>query len=331
MGVGPDHFDYVFRKYRPEDVQLRPGRAHNDYLNTLADWGVVGTAIVTSAWVVLFCGVAKSWRVVRGAQDDFSRKKSNKFAFVLGASMGLVSVLIHAVVDFNMHTPAVAMLAVTLMALVSSHLRFATEGYWFNARSWGRWVGTAALVMGTGYLSFQGWRAASEYRWLNEAGKMPKYSFAAIAALEKAYQVDPMNFETTYALGESHRLKSWQGGDNYETLAKKAMEWYQVGAKLNRFDGYNWLGQGMCLDWINPNGDSWSYYQRANELDPNGYYTTANTGWHFVQSGDYAAARTWLERSLRLENRYNDIAKQYLPIVNRRLNEAAGEGGGKRL
>ena len=37
-GVGPAQFDQQFRHYRPEDIQMRPLYAHNDYLNALADW-----------------------------------------------------------------------------------------------------------------------------------------------------------------------------------------------------------------------------------------------------------------------------------------------------
>ena len=41
-GVGPGHFDYRYSQYRlPDAVQIpRAGYAHNEYLNTLADWGV---------------------------------------------------------------------------------------------------------------------------------------------------------------------------------------------------------------------------------------------------------------------------------------------------
>jgi hypothetical protein len=45
-GVGPGHFNARFRAYRPEGIQMSPEYTHNDYLNTLADWGVVGTALV---------------------------------------------------------------------------------------------------------------------------------------------------------------------------------------------------------------------------------------------------------------------------------------------
>ncbi|MDB6123118.1 MAG: O-antigen polymerase, partial [Pedosphaera sp.] len=302
----------------------RPGRSHNEYLNTLADWGVVGAAMVAAAWVLLCWGVAKSWRFARGAQDDFSRKKSNKFAFVVGASVALLAVLLHAVVDFNMQLPAVAILAVTIMALLSSHWRFATERYWFSADRWVKYVGTLALLAGFAYLSYQCWRGTNEQVYLSKAERTPEATSVRIAALEKAYRAEPMNFETTYALGECYRLKSWNGSAEYVAFAEKAMEWYQRGMKLDRYYGYNWLRQGMCLDWIDRSQESWAYYEHANELDPNGYFTTANTGWHYVQIGDYAAARTWLERSARLEWEGNDIATEYLPIVNRRLKEAAG-------
>ncbi len=132
-GVGPAHFDYRFPEYRPVVVQLRPSRVHNDYLNTLADWGVVGAALVASAWVLLVWGILKTWRTVRGGRDDFSRKKSNKFALLIGGSVGLVGILLHSFLDFNMQLPANAILAVTLMALLSSQWRFETERFWFRA------------------------------------------------------------------------------------------------------------------------------------------------------------------------------------------------------
>src|SRR5262249_2225172 len=127
-GIGPAHFDYAFRRYRPEEVQYRPDRVHNDYLNTLVDWGIAGVVLVTSAWVLLGIGLVKSWRVARGTRNELGESKGrNRFAFILGASLGLLAILFHSVVDFNMNIPANAILAVTLMALLSSFLRFTTE------------------------------------------------------------------------------------------------------------------------------------------------------------------------------------------------------------
>jgi len=65
----------------------------------------------------------------------------------------------------------------------------------------------------------------------------------------------------------------------------------------------------MCLDWLEKHDEAGPYFNRADALDPNGYYTEANIGWHYVQAGNYAAARPWLERSLRLYGSGNDIAR----------------------
>ncbi len=74
VGAGPGHYDYRFREYRPGDVQLRPHWAHNDYINALAEWGVVGTALVASAWVLLGLGVRKTWPA-RARHDERSWRR----------------------------------------------------------------------------------------------------------------------------------------------------------------------------------------------------------------------------------------------------------------
>jgi len=322
-GVGPGHFDYCFRPYRPDDIQLRPDRAHNEYLNALADWGLVGTLVVASAWVLLYLGVFKTWKHVRKPENDFATRSSNRFAFVLGAALGLLALLLHSFVDFNMHIPANAILAVSLMAMLTSHLRFATERHWASVRLPGKGVAAAVLLAGFAYLGWQECRRGNEYVWLERAARAPSFSRAQIAALERAFIVEPMNFETSYALGEAYRVQSWQGNDDYVDLANKAMEWFARAMKLNPQDGYNYLRYGMCLDWIGRQTESEPYFEQAEALDPNGYFTLANIGWHYVQLGNYAAAKPWFERSRRLQWKDNPIAISYLEIVNRKLVENA--------
>ena len=327
FGVGPGHYDYRFRAYRPEAVQLRPDRAHNEYLNTLADWGVVGATIVAAALGALATGLVKSWRYVRRSETEFRSNFSDKFAFALGAALGLLALLVHSLVDFNMHIPANAILAVSLMALLSSHLRFATEQYWFTARTSGRLVASTVLIAGLTYLGCQEVRLGRELICLKRAAQVADYSSEQIAMLEQAMAIEPHNFETAYSLGETNRILSLETGE--DAPAKKAIEWYGRAIQANPFDGYNYLRYGMCLDWLERYEESEAYYSKADELDPNGYYTAANIGWHYVQIGDYAAARPWFERSLRLEWRspYNVIATSYLAIANERMLEAASDHG----
>jgi len=305
------------------DVQLRPDRAHNEYLNTLADWGVAGMTLIAAALVTLFVGLFKTWKRVRRPESEFQTNQSDKFAFVLGATFGLLALLIHSLVDFNLQIPANAILAVTLMALLSSHLRFATDKHWVRATRWVRGLVTVALVAGAIYLGRQEVTLGREYVWRTRAAHAPPFSTAQAAFLEKAWAIEPNNFETTYALGEAYRTQSFEGGDNYRELAANALMWFARGTNVNRYDGYNFLRYGMCLDWLDRHEDAESYFVRADELDPNGYFTEALVGWHYVQNGQYAAACPWLERSLRLQREDNPIAASYLQIANVKLLEAA--------
>jgi hypothetical protein len=322
-GVGPAHYDYRFREYRPESVQMSPDRAHNDYLNLLADWGAAGGIIVLAGMVTFGAGLRKTWKYVRPSENDFGRSMSNRFAFFLGASAGLFALAVHSVVDFNLHIPANAILGVTLLALLSSNLRFATERHWLGARLPVKMLATLALVAGVAYLSCQGWRRGQEAVWLARAELLPNFSTQRAAALNTAFEFELMNFETAYNIAECFRTQSFDGGQNYEDLAKTAMQWYARGMKLNPHDGYIYLRYGMCLDWLDKHDEAGPYFNRADALDPNGYYTEANIGWHYVQAGDYAAARAWLERSLRLDERGNDMARFYLDTVERKLVENA--------
>src|SRR5436190_15775213 len=327
-GVGPAHFDTRFRSYRPEGVQLSPDRAHNDYLNTLADYGTIGALLVASAWGLLGWGLSKTWRCVRLSSGDLGGKAgSNKFAFLLGATLGLVAILLHSVVDFNMHIPANAILAVTLMALLSSHLRFATEQYWFSLRSWSKALGTFVLAAGLLYILPQTRRQVMESVWLNRAAHAPIFSQAQISALNRAFSYESMNGQTAYAIGEAFRRQSSEGGESfggqpgYRTLGAQAMEWFNHAIKLNSYDSRALCGYGWCLDWLDRAAESQPYFDRAEELDPNNYYNLNNIGLHYIQLGDFAAARPWFERSLRLEWPDNPIAQNYLQIANLRLLE----------
>jgi O-antigen ligase len=330
-GVGPAHYDYRFREYRSEHIQNRPDRAHNDYLNLLADWGAAGGVIVLAGMAAFAAGLWETRKHVQRAERDLGRRggTSNRFAFFLGASAGLLALAVHSVVDFNLHVPANAILGVTLLALLTSNVRFATERYWLNARLPVRMLATVVLAGGGAYLGWQGWRLGNEYVWLARAQSPSLLVLNRAALLEKAFAAEPENFETAYNIGEAYYMQSSVGElGNYRSQAETAIRWYARAMKLNPFDGYNYLGTGMCLDWLDRHAEAGPFYHRAESLDPNGYYTVAYVGWHYVQVGDYPAAREWLERSLRLQWTENPIGHSYLDLVEQRLVENAS---GKRL
>jgi len=326
LGAGPGHFDYRFPAYRPINVQARPLRVHNDYLNLLADWGVAGFALVALAWALLFSGARKIWKFAQAAANDLTVKQSNRTALVLGAGTGLLALLLHSFVDFNLHVPANAIVVVTLMALVTGHMRFATDRYWVTAGWLLRLLVSAVCLAGLGYLGQQELRRAQEYRWQQRAAAARGNFNAELAALKKAHEIEPKNFETTYKIGEALRGQSWLANDDFKERAEEAMKWFKLGIELNRYDAYNYMRTGMCLDWMGRTEEADPYFQRAGELDPNGFYLVAHLGWHQINRGNWERAKTYFERSLELTAvpySPNPLAASYLEIVKQRLAEAA--------
>lgn len=323
LGVGPGHYDARWREYRPPSVQLQPDRAHNDYLNVLVDWGVAGGAIVAGLLALLALGVKKTWGYVRRSEREFKTNRSDKFAFVAGATFGLVALAVHSLVDFNLHIPANAIIAVTLAALLCSHVRFATEQHWAGAGLALKSVLSLFLVACLIGLAQQSLRLGRESIWLTHAAGKANHSDEKIRDLEKAHVAEPQNFETTRMIGKAYDVQSAEGGDDFAALAQKAMLWYGRGTNTNPFDGYNFLGYGQCLDYVGQTNEALPYFNRADELDPNGYFTSAIIGWHYRETGDYAACRTWSERSLRLQRTNNLPAAANLRIANDRLFENA--------
>jgi O-antigen ligase len=322
FGVGPAHYDYRFRQYKTEVAQGRPDRAHNDYLNLLADWGTTGGVIVAAGMLIFVVSWAMTWKTVWPAENEFSRGMSNRFAFFLGASAALLALSVHSLVDFNLHVPANAMLGVCLLALLTAQFRMATRRFDVAAPVAAKIVVVALLAGGIAYFSIVGYRRGEEYAWERRAGNVNLSPLEKARLLEKAFNAEPNDFQVSYQIGELYRVQSFQGGQDYEASAKTAMDWYRRGMKLEPFDGVNYLRYGMCLDWLGRSAESEPYYSRAETLDPNGYFVAANIGWHYVQTGDYAAARAWLQRSMWLDWD-NVIAQSYWDIVNNKLTEGA--------
>lgn len=323
FGVGPGHYDVLFREYRPATVQPQADRTHNDYLNTLADFGVIGGALVALAMGLLAHGVIKVWKHVQRDGGVFSTNHSDKFAFVIGSTLGLFALALHSFVDFNFHIPANAIIAVTLIALLTSHWRFATERFWFSVRLPGKAIATTGLLLALGYLGVQTIQLGRECLWLNRATASENFTLNQAQLLEHGYAIEPKNGDTAYAIGEIYRVLSFEGKADFESLAQQALTWYQRAITNNPHGSDYYLRVGMVLDFLDRHDEAESLFLKADDLDPNGYFTSAQIGQHYIDSGNYAAARPWLERSLLLEWKKNPLAEAKLKLVNERLLEAA--------
>jgi O-antigen ligase len=316
VGVGPDHFDHRYRGYRMANwtTQMRPGRAHNDYWNTLADWGLIGLTLVLLPVVVVGAGVVIFWRYLKRAGET----AGSRVSVVLGSAIGILSILVHSFFDFNMHVPANAFVATTLLALMAAHWRFASQKFWIASRWPVRIAGTALLGGCAFFLGAQTWRHTGEVLALRKAEAAPSASAERVEALRKAFAIEPKNADTAQAIGEQLRLQSWAGEPGHEAQALEAVEWFQRAAALNPWDPHAPLGAGMCLDWIDRPAEAEPYFERALKLDPNHSHTRAMMGWHYFQTERFPETVSWMERALEL-NAYDPTATTYLQLAKKIL------------
>ncbi len=319
-GAGPGQFDQLFRLHRDGRIQIRAGHAHNDYLETLADYGTVGATLVTTAFGLLFFGVFRAWKHVQREGDDFRSRQSNRMAFVLGGSVALLSLLLHAVVDFNFHIPANATAAVVLMALLSAHFRHATDDHWTRA---GLTVRAALTVLGlfvAVWLWHGAFRRAHERLLLAQSETAPDVT-AQLAFLRQAHELEPANAQTCFILGEVNRVLATDRPGSHRELATEAMGWFERAWMLNPYDGYPRLRYGMCLDLLGDHQNATRHFLRARDLDPKGGFTLAYVAWHYAQMDDWAKVKEFTQRSMEAQPRDNRMAELFYEAAVERLAE----------
>ena len=109
LGVGLGAFQFAYTRYDQSSGAQRVEQTHNDYLQVLADAGLVGAGL-TLLFVGLFIVSA-----LRAARTRHRRRRS----IVLGALCGCFAIGIHSFVDFNLQVTANTQLFLTLLALAT--------------------------------------------------------------------------------------------------------------------------------------------------------------------------------------------------------------------
>jgi O-antigen ligase len=97
LGTGLGSFETAYPRYRSFPGDAVYDHAHNDYAEALAETGLVGGVLILAAIVLFF----------RIAFRDLATRLRHEVGWIqLGAALGCCGLLIHSLVDFNLHIPA---------------------------------------------------------------------------------------------------------------------------------------------------------------------------------------------------------------------------------
>ncbi|MCC6415228.1 MAG: O-antigen ligase family protein [Opitutaceae bacterium] len=256
-GTGAGSYNVLFEKVRPENYQMEPRWAHNDYLNTLSDYGLVGFGLLFGVGAVLtVCGLSRKKLTERARSGAVHPIDSPWISSALG--IGLLAFMLQLVVDFHFKIPALGMLFALSAALLVQRI-------WprpVSPSPQARWMGVLAativsvLVVGWVYPHYRA--EALRYGTRQALGKLWQYEptdavyrdtlVRARADLARACTIDPANPQawTDRAMAESlwsHVVpeKSVELGATGEAYANHALALTRVNAEF-------WVRRAVARD-----------------------------------------------------------------------------------
>ncbi len=282
LGTGAGTHLWYGRLFRRAPLQSDPMHSHNDYLEMLAEYGLVGEVLA-----LFFLG-AHLWAgfqairsvTLRRLCNTFTTYNSDSLALSLGAVCAVVAIAAHSVVDFNLHIPGNALLFAFLFGIMANPglVKPQTPAWASGATAarLGAALGGVALIAAVAvrypgeYLSNKAWLALG-YRQCKDSVDLAK----------KAIEADPSNPFTFFYQGEAYRVLATQ--IRLPALRSlwfgKAIEAYHQGLALFPEDENTLLRLGQALDGAHDFQAAEEAYRKAIALDPNlgvlrAYYST---------------------------------------------------------
>jgi O-antigen ligase/tetratricopeptide (TPR) repeat protein len=111
LGTGPGTFAVAFTPYRPAGINSHYYYAHNDYLHVISETGLLTAGIILWLMVALFGTATKKIKAARSRLT---------LGITLCGLGGMVALMVHSLVDFNLHIMANATVFAVLARLVLS-------------------------------------------------------------------------------------------------------------------------------------------------------------------------------------------------------------------
>lgn len=348
FGSGAGSYNVFFERYRPEHEQCDPESAHNDYLNTLSDYGAVGFVLFFGAALTIAVAAARH----AGVSAPASRSEARGFnRFTPGFSLpiphdpldepivrqaigiGMLGFALHLMVDFHFKIPALAMTFATVGALLTGLVWPACGNRnGVAGRDRAPWSRLALGVSALAVLAFHaGWllprhRAeAIRYRIRSQIDRLDKHPVPvadkrvlaerALSEFTRAIELDPSNAQSwsdrAYAAGlvaHEEPKREVALGVEAEADVRKALQSSPVVAEF-------WLRLGVALDMQRRWVEAGNAFTQALRLAPASAPAWFYYSYHLsINPITHSLARSAVATCLRLDpgNRDAEALRRHL-------------------
>ena len=315
IGTGSGTYFYYGRLFRHPSVQSDPVHVHNDYLELLAEYGIVGVL-----GILLFFGV-HIWNGVRaifqmGRRLSLSgQSQSNSMALQMGALAAMAAYLVHSLTDFNFHIPVNALMFATFFGMLANPfpasdlpkpggwkldrllpLSLPCIGFWLfisgTVETIGHWRCSTWLTIPVA------WRAtavlphmAGEYHAENARRALRDEEYARVIEISKlGLCSESRNPRLYFYLGEANRaiairMRHIRNSKMEMAYFEEAVKAYQGGLAWFPNDENLLLRLAQALDGLGRLDEAETAYLQALQCDPNLGVLHAFYGAHLKKAG----------------------------------------------
>jgi O-antigen ligase len=302
LGSGAGSYNTLFERYRPSGFRDEPQWAHNDYLNTLSDYGVVGFGLLAGGFL---------WAIGRALRAGRLRERRAR-----AITIGLVGFALSLAIDFHLKIPALAMFLAVILAEWLRSPEPEPESTALAPRPEARVASlvTALAVAAVGFLivaphyraEAERYGPRREVDWL--AGNAPDSAETqavvsrGLAAFDRAVSIDPRNAQAwsdrAYALALSAHFNPAETrslGVQSEEAARRALA---LSESVPEF----WWRLGVALDMQGRWAEAGAPFARALALAPHSALAWYHQAYHYsLKPATWALARTAAATSLQMD------------------------------
>ena len=305
FGTGSGTFNFYGRYFRKPYIVADPEYAHSDYLQFLAEFGIVG---VVALLVFLGFHLWSGWRAfhwfVTDRRQGRGRMLSNSLALTIGAMSIVITYMVHSVFDFNLHIPVNALVVAVAFGMLANpgvSLPFASFQWprtnqfaWFALPLLGIWMLAASVPR----------LPAEYYAERARVAERDERREQAIEFARKGALYDKKNPFLPFYLGQAYfglgeATTNAAEGSRYFAAAEEA---FAIALKLYPQDRWLLLHMGWALDNQDRPDEARPFFERAVEWDPRSHVVRGYYAAHLHKAGKLTEAKRQYEISWKLGN-----------------------------
>jgi O-antigen ligase len=328
LGTGAGSYAVRGEEFRPEGFKDALRWPHNDYLNTLSDYGAIGFGLFFGA-VALLPGLARRARRNDPNPADRATDGWESPAVTRALSVGLIAFGLATLVDFHLKIPALALLAALALGEwtrrrwpVRASLAPPTFGHRIGLGLAA--VAVAGVALGFAWPIYRAealrYQVRREIDRLAAAPTLDETALGAIlatapAALAQATAIDPDNAMAWSDLAYVDALHVLQGLAAPEPAGQAAEEAASRALSLSEAVPEFWVRLGVAQDLQGLWADAGPNFAQAIRLAPNNGLMWFHQAWHWsLQPFGLPLAQAALDTSLQLDpgNKSAQLLRQQL-------------------